>query len=119
MVSGGTGIDWTQAGVDLARIEELSFARNCVQHGGETDYVLGGCNVFDSADLLKRQSPHYYGRFPDAFFGSETEKQIWNNSNYPQPVVIELTPEKLETAINDVLKFGQYINDHLPALMWR
>ncbi|MGB9121403.1 MAG: hypothetical protein WCE73_12340, partial [Candidatus Angelobacter sp.] len=29
----GCGIDWTQAGVDLSRIEELSFARNCVQHG--------------------------------------------------------------------------------------
>jgi hypothetical protein len=102
-------IGWEGAPVPLSRIEELTVARNCIQHGGETD----GKDVLDSHSLLKRQSINYHEKFPDAFFADEFEKQIWKEQNYPQPVTINLTPEKLEVAIRDILAFSGFIHDSL------
>lgn len=111
-------IDWTHAPVSLSKIEELTFARNCVQHGGES-HGGPGEHVFDSHDLIKRQSLHYHQRFPDPFFGSEIEKQIWSNASCPNPVVIELTVQKLDAAIDDISTFCQYIHEHLPSWVGR
>lgn len=114
----GCAIDWSQAPMSLSKIEELTLARNCVQHGGES-HGGPGEHVFDSHDLIKRQSLHYHQKFPDAFFGSEAEKQIWQSSNCLNPVVIELTPEKLDAAINEITAFCQYIHEHLPVWMYQ
>lgn len=105
-------IQWETAPVSLDRMEELSVARNCIQHGGETHGGPG--DVFDSHALLKRQSINYQERFPDAFFADEFESRIWKEQNYPQPVTISLTPEKLEIAIADILAFCKFIQEKLP-----
>lgn len=106
------GIDWDRAPVTLARLEELSLARNCVQHGGEVKR-----EVLDSHSLLKKQSAYYHERFPDAFFADEFEKKLWEEQNYPQPVTIDLTPEKLEAAVSDILTFCRFIHEQLEALV--
>jgi hypothetical protein len=106
------GVDWEKAPGQLSRIEELTMARNCIQHGGQKPY-RGAGDVLDSHSLLKRQSADYHERFPDAFFANEFEKQIWKSQNYSQPVTINLTPEKLEVAIKDILEFCRYIHDSL------
>lgn len=110
-------IDWQKAPVSLARIEELSLARNCVQHGGESPNP-GPKSALDSHALLKMQSEDYHARFPDGFFANEFEKGIWQEQNFPQPVEIELTPDKLETAIGDILGFCRFIDERLPLLMY-
>ena len=106
------GVDWDKSPVPLSRIQELTIARNCIQHGGQKPYGGAG-DVLDSHSLLKRQSSDYHERFPDAFFADEFEKQIWKSHEYPQPVTISLTPKKLEVAINDILAFCRYIHDAL------
>jgi len=103
------GFDWKTAPVSLDRIEELTLARNCIQHGGEGH--RGASDVLDPQSLLKRQSLAYHVRFPDAFFASDFEKSVWKEQNYPQPVSIELTPTKLEVATEDILNFCKFIYD--------
>jgi hypothetical protein len=105
------GITWEKAPVSLDRMEELTFARNCIQHGGQTDGSPGA--VLDSHSLLKRQSIDYHDRFPDAFFADEFEKQLWREQHYSQPVTIDLTPEKLEVSIGDIVVFCKFIHDAL------
>lgn len=107
-------VDWTQAPVNLGLIEELSLARNCIQHGGESHGGPG--DVLDSWRLLKVQSTSYHARFPDAFFASEFEKGIWKESSYPQPVTIELTPDKLDAAIRETTTLCQFIAERV--WMW-
>jgi hypothetical protein len=106
------GIDWTKAGLNLDRIEELSFARNDVQHGGQKHGGVG--DTLDAYALLKRQSVDYHKRFPDAFFASEMEKDIWKENDYPQPATIELTAEKLEKAVGEIIGFAKFISSNLP-----
>jgi hypothetical protein len=60
------GIRWEDGPVPLDRMEELSVARNCIHHGGETHGGMG--DVRDSHALLKKQSNSYHERFPEAFF---------------------------------------------------
>jgi hypothetical protein len=105
-------IDLEKAPVSLRRIEELTVVQNCIQHGGEVSARAG--DVLDSHSLLKRQSVAYHERFPDAFFADEFEKQIWKEQHFPQPVAIDLTPEKLEVAIKDILALCKFIQDSLP-----
>jgi len=109
-------IDWGEAPISLNRIEELTIARNCIQHGGESQSGPG--DVFDSHALLKMQSNDYHEKFPDAFFADEFEKQIWAESNYPQPVRIDLTPDKLGVAGDDIRTFCKFIDDNLPGWMY-
>jgi hypothetical protein len=100
-------IDWSRAGVNLTRLEEMSLARNSIQHGsGER---------FDYHQILKRQNKDYHSRFPDAFFVDEFEKSIWKQSNYPQPITIELKPDKLDAAIADILSLCRFIAERLPS----
>lgn len=114
---GELNIDWDASGVNLGRIEELTLARNCVQHGGEVDhgpgvYVPDG--VYDAHALLKVQSKEYCDRFPNAFYADEHERALWSMLHYPQPVAIQLTPEKLNTAIEDIVPFCRYVDERLP-----
>jgi len=111
------GIDWDAADTRLDRIEELTLARNCVQHGGEVDHGPGDyvpSSSYDAHAVLKIQSAEYHRKFPDAFYVDEQQKALWKKGNYPQPVEIQLTPEKLETAIGDILAFCRFIDTHLP-----
>jgi hypothetical protein len=109
------GVSWEEAPVSLERMEELSIARNCVHHGGESHGGIG--DVFDSHRLVKKQSLNYHRRFPDAFFADESESEIWKAENYPQPVTISLTPEKVFAVIEDILAFCKFIDDRLPVSM--
>ena len=111
-------IDWAAAPADLNRIEELSEARNAIGHGGEKDYGPGKYvpkKVFDSNALLKLQNADYQQKFPDAFYANEIDKKMNRGLNGMHPVKIELTPEKLDVAIADILKFCGYINTRLPG----
>ena len=111
-------INWDDAGINLDRIEELTLARNCVQHGGEVDHGPSAFvpnSVYDAHALLKTQSAEYHQKFPDAFYVDEHQKALWKSMNYPQPVEIQLTPEKLNTAIDDILAFCGFIDMHLPS----
>ena len=108
-------IQWDDAPVSPVRMEELTIARNCIQHGGEARGDSG--DVFDSHRLLKSQSVNYHKRFPDAFFADEFESNLWKEHGFSQPVTINLTPEKLEVSIADILAFCRFIDDHLPSWM--
>jgi hypothetical protein len=103
---GVLNIDWKQAGVSLSRLEELTLARNSIQHG------RGG--RFDYYAILKRQNKDYYSRFPDAFFVDELEKNIRKESNFPQPITIDLKPEKMDAAISDIVTLCKFIDERLP-----
>lgn len=103
------GVDWGKSPVPLARIEELTLARNCVEHGSG--------DVVDRYRLVKQQSAEYHERFPDAVFADEFEAEMWKEMKYPQPVRIELTPAKLETAIDDALTFCGFVEENLPISM--
>jgi len=102
-------MDWDKAPVSLSTMEELTLARNCVQHGGES------ANIGPKTGLVKMQSDDYHARFPDGFFANEFEKLLRKGSAFPQPVRIELTSEKLAAAIEEVLAFCKYIDEYLPA----
>lgn len=104
-------IDWDQAPVPLTTMEELTLARNCVQHGGESP------NIGPKTGLVKMQSDDYRARFPDGFFANEFQKLLRKGSKIPQPLRIELTSEKLDAAIQEVLAFCKYIDKHLPVSM--
>jgi hypothetical protein len=64
------------------------------------------------------QSNDCHERFSDAFFADEFEKQIWAESNYPRPVGIDLTPDKLGVAVDDIRAFCKFIDDNLPDWMY-
>jgi len=64
------------------------------------------------------QSNDYHEKVPDAFLADELEKQIWAESNYPQPVRIDLTPDKLAAAVEDISAFCRFIDDKLPGWMY-
>jgi len=53
------------------------------------------------------------------FFANEFEKLLRKGSAFPQPVRIELTSEKLAAAIEEVLAFCKYIDEHLPRRSFR
>lgn len=103
-------IDWDKSPVPLSRIEELTIARNCVEHGSGS--------VNDAHRLVKEQAENYHERFPDAMFASEFERTLWKEMEYPQPVAIELTQEKLDNAIENILAFAKFIEENLPAWMF-
>src|SRR5882757_1316218 len=77
-------IDWSQSSANLGRLEELTEARNCVQHGGES-FQLPNQYVFDSDGLIKRQSFTYHGRFPNAVFIDEYQRKIWQPPGRSEP----------------------------------
>ena len=104
------GIDWEKSPVPLTRIEELTIARNCVEHGSGS--------VYDAHRLVKRQGKNYHERFPDSVFANEFERALWREMGYPQPVEIELTPEKLDNAMEEILGFGRFIEENLPASIY-
>jgi len=71
-------VDWEKSPVPLSRTEELTIARNCVEHGSGS--------VYDAHRLVKEPGEDYHDRFPDAMFASEFEQMLWEESGYPQPV---------------------------------
>jgi len=103
-------VDWDKSPVPLDRIEELTIARNCVEHGSGS--------IYDAHRLVKEQAENYHDRFPDAMFASEFERTLWKEAGDPQPVTIELTPEKLDSAIANILAFATFIEEKLPAWMY-
>jgi hypothetical protein len=105
------GIDWERSPVAPVRIEELTIARNCVEHGSGS--------IYDAGRLVKHQSENYHERFPDAVFASDFETALWREMNYPQPVAIELTLDKLGKAIDDLLAFSNFVEKNLPPWMAR
>lgn len=105
-----TAIDWDKSPVPVSRVEELTIARNCVEHGSGS--------VYDEHRLVKQQGENYHDRFPDAMLASEFEKALWREMGYPQPVATELTQEKLDSAIKNVLAFAEFIEENLPPCMY-
>jgi hypothetical protein len=100
------GVDWNASGADLSLIEELTLARNRIQHGSD----------FDSHSLLKQQDEDYRARFPDALFQDDYEAQVFSDFG-PQLRHLELTKDKLNTAIEEMMRFTNFIEEHLPVTM--
>jgi len=99
-------IDWDKAPVEPSTMEELTLARNCVQHEG------GSANVGTMTGLVKMQGEDYQARFPDGFFGDDLQKlgRMGIFRTPPQPLTITLTLEKLDAAFEDMLAFCKYID---------
>jgi hypothetical protein len=100
------GIDWSASTACLSVIEEMTEARNRVQHGSPDD----------SHTLIKQQDQNYRDRFPNAQFQNEFEARIFRNFG-PQLHSIELTKEKLQGAVEEILTFSTFIEEHLPDSM--
>ena len=106
----GVGVEWTASGADLLLIEEMTVARNRIQHGSRGD----------SHGLIKTQDEDYRSRFPKALFQSDLEARMFRNFG-PKLRSIELTKEKLNRAIEEIMLFANFIEEHLPVEMkyWR
>jgi len=105
-------IDWQNSPVPLQRIEELTLARDCVQHGGGKGRTPE--EVDDTYRLLKKQSLNYQKRFPDAFYVDQSESEMWKGMNYPQPVTIQMSKEAMHQAIAEILDFCGFVEEKLP-----
>lgn len=92
------GVDWSASGADLSLIEELTLARNRVQHG----------STRDAHSLLKRQDEDYLERFPNALFQSDFEARVFRNIG-PKLRTIELTDLKLDRAAEEIMKLANFI----------
>jgi len=104
------GVDWAASGADLLLIEEMTMARNRIQHGSHGD----------SHSLIKTQDEDYRSRFPKAIFQSDLEARIFRNFG-PKLRSLELTKDKLNRAIEEIVLFASFIEEHLPVEMkyWR
>jgi hypothetical protein len=100
------GVDWSASPADLSLIEEMTLARNNVQHGSPAD----------SDSLIKQQDQNYHDRFPNGRFQNDFEAQIFRNCG-PKLHSIELTKEKLQGAVEETLTFATFIDEHLPDSM--
>lgn len=100
------GIDWTLSSANLSLIEELTLARNRIQHGTNRD----------SHSLIKDQDEDYRSRCPSARFQSDAEAQMFKEFG-PKLRTIELTEEKLAETIEEIRKFSAFIENNLPSLM--
>jgi len=100
------GFDWSASTACLSVIEEMTEARNRVQHGSPGD----------SHTLIKQQDRGYCDRFPNAKFQNDFEAQIFGNFG-PQLHSIELMKEKLQGAVEEILSFSTFIEEHLPDSM--
>ena len=100
------GVDWSASTASLSLIEEMTLARNRIQHGSSDD----------SHSLIKQQDQNYHDRFPDARFQNDFEAQSFRNFG-PKLHSIELTKEKLQAATEEILKFSTYIEERLLDLM--
>jgi hypothetical protein len=100
------GVDWTASGADLLLIEEMTLARNRIQHGSRGD----------SHSLIKMQDEDYRARFPRARFQSDLEALVFRNAG-PKLRSIELTTDKLSKAIDEIMAFAKFIEEHLPVKM--
>ena len=100
------GVDWTASGADLVLIEEMTVARNRIQHGSRDD----------SHSLIKTQDEDYCSRFPKALFQSDLEARMFRNFG-PKLRSIELTKEKLNRAIEEIMLFANFIEERLPVEM--
>ena len=104
------GVDWSASTASLSVIEEMTEARNRVQHGSPGD----------SHTLIKQQDQNYRDRFPSAQFENNFEARVFRDFG-PQLHSIELTKEKLQGAVEEILTFSTFIEEHLPDSMknWR
>jgi hypothetical protein len=104
------GVNWIDSGADLSLIEELTLARNRVQHGSRGD----------SHSLIKKQDEDYRKRFPRALFQNDFEARIFCDFG-PKLHSLELTKDKLNRAIKEIILFANFIEEHLPVAMkyWR
>ncbi len=100
------GGNWNDSGADLSLIEELTLARNRVQHGSRGD----------SHSLMKQQDEDDRKRFPKALFQNDFEAQIFCNFG-PKLRSLELTKDKLNRAIKEIMLFTNFIEEHLPVAM--
>lgn len=100
------GVDWGASTACLSLIEEMTVARNRVQHGSPND----------SHSLIKQQDQNYHDRFPNARFQNDFEAGIFRNFG-PKLHSIELTKENLQDAIEQILSFTTFIDQHLPDSM--
>jgi len=100
------GVDWSASTACLSQIEEMAVARNRVQHGSPND----------SHSLIKQQDQNYHDRFPDARFQNDFEARVFRNFG-PKLHSIELTKEKLQSAVKEILTFSTFIEERLPDSM--
>lgn len=106
-------IDWMQSGADLKMLEELTHARNSVQHGGEKLHKKDG--VYDSHSLVKRQGKNYVERFPDGVFVDQEEKARWKVLGMgPEANQIDFPPETLELTLQQIDVLCKFIDASLP-----
>lgn len=105
-----SGVDWTASGADLLLIEEMTMARNRIQHGSRRD----------SHSPVKQQDEDYRKRFPKALFQNDFEARFFRSFG-PKLRSIELTNDKLTKAMEEITRFTNFIEEHLPATMkyWR
>lgn len=86
---------------DLTLLEELTLARNRVQH----------------PESITMQSSHYsrddLGKLPNPFFVDEAHRNMLNEGewNWLMPPVIHVTPDKLRTAIAEISRFAQWLEE--------
>lgn len=99
-------IDWTDGPSNLDLLEEIVLARNRVQHPDEI------------TSLRVRQSKKDRARYPRSFFADEFELKAWGDrsitSEFFPPLRLNVTREKLFTAIDEVEAFCSWLDVQEP-----
>lgn len=99
------GVDWSQGPSDLTLLEEIVIARNTVQHST------------DITSVRARQSAHDATKHPRGFFADDLELAMFNRSSIGQfvrPVRLNITQDKLFTALDEVERFCEWLNGQHP-----
>jgi hypothetical protein len=106
------GIDFATCPVNLAFLEEVVLARNRVQH---PDSITEHRTSYSSSDLQKLSHP---------FFVDETDKHLLIDvgeaeKSWLMPPTLHVTGEKLITAIQEVEKFCEWLEERTVNIVYR
>lgn len=91
-------IDWGAAPIQPEQLEEISLARNDIQHTGE------------EFGMVRRQSKEHARRFPGGLFASEIDKELFRESKDPWPARISVSGDTLSEAVRRVERFCEFLD---------
>lgn len=100
------GVQWSQAPIEFGLLEQLVLARNAAQHS------------VDITSMRVRQSESDATRYPNGDFADEFDirlnESMQPGSSFIQPPRLDITSEKIQTAIEAVEVFCTWLDGQHP-----
>lgn len=103
------GVDYANSPVEMMRLEEIVRARNIVQH---PDFIASNTVTFTDDDLEALQEP-----FLSTEIDRRMSRSLSNGGRWFLPLSLHVTPEKFETAFNDVARFAAWLDEKVYDVM--